>query len=380
MHELTEAINGRGPGAECLLGGMQLLDPGQSSVMVLPINAEGKVEGQAVTLGRSYRQTTTECGCDPSLLPDFTSNSPNASVELYDAGSAMQAIPESEMGSIFDAIEQTAKDAAEGRPLQIQAISVQTQYYGDNIDEMSLGYCGGALCCFSGLYCKTPDCLGCSQESMLGPFHCSSKCYLKQPILSCMFQDRLCCFVCTGAMPRREAAPCNCGILGILCWPTCGACCKPLPELIPDLGQHPVANCGRNDLLNPHILTEQIRYCGGMLCCNSGVWCRTPECLGCSHESVLFCVHCQCNSNMRECSRSCKPCCFCQQQMCCSVFTGALPTIEQAPLNCGLLGIMCYPVCGFCKKMGKLTGQLTLEESMEIEAGVNTAPGIQTKL
>jgi len=42
-------------------------------------------------------------------------------------------------------------------------------------------------------------------------------------------------------------------------------------------------------------------------------------------------------------------CCLVQEQLCCFVVNAAYPPTEEVPLTCALLGLACYPKCGFCQ-------------------------------
>lgn len=217
--------------------------------------------------------------------------------------------------------------------------------WADNIDEMSLRYICGMLCCFQGLYCDTPGCLGCSAETMCVCCHYSGNVFCLNPVTCCVMQDRCCCLVQTCAVPVTTLIPCNFGILGWLCYPGCG-CCKTIPEVTDMDPGHRVSTP-----LALAIDPQDVTYCSGMCCCFNGFWCERSECIGCSQERLCACTRCSCDLHFVKPSG----CCLCQYQQCCIVNTCAIPCNEEAPNTFGCCGIMCYPVCDCCcKHLGEL--------------------------
>merc|ERR1712113_1342332 len=100
-------------------------------------------------------------------------------------------------------------------------------------------------------------------------------------------------------------------------------------------------------------------------CSNCGLY-LTPDCCGCSQKLGLLCLTCE---------ACCKPntvplcCCCCelscgkefvlikhQLQCCCFAESTAIPCDDEVPCAIAACGIACFPKCGYCYTLEKLTG------------------------
>ena len=120
--------------------------------------------------------------------------------------------------------------------------------------------------------------------------------------------------------------------------------------------------------------TNDIMVCTAMCCCMYGIYMNWPGCVGCSVKRECLCLSeemclklgtspfgCGTPEGM-ACRLGCccyaigckKPttCCKDQEQCCCVVGQCAIPTDSEVPCAIAYLGLICYPICGCCKKVG----------------------------
>uniref|UniRef100_A0A7S1EYT9 Uncharacterized protein n=1 Tax=Noctiluca scintillans TaxID=2966 RepID=A0A7S1EYT9_NOCSC len=117
--------------------------------------------------------------------------------------------------------------------------------------------CGGCCCVVTSIFCKTPDCFGCKNESLVCCWQCESACckpagkdnldhkacicyeggnYCVRPTTCCQCQSQECCIDYRCAFPCTDKVPC---IFTILPFCVCGAdwglkivCCKKGGDII----------------------------------------------------------------------------------------------------------------------------------------------------
>merc|ERR1712178_516571 len=117
----------------------------------------------------------------------------------------------------------------------------------------------------------------------------------------------------------------------------------------------------------------------GCCCYYQALYCKMPECIGCSEKSECCCCVTQwcckigtkplmCNAPEGNwcqlgcvcCSYGCKPpetCCMGQAQLCCIVEACAFPTTDEVPCIIADCGLVCYPKVGCCQTVGSLTSK-----------------------
>merc|ERR1711988_1066320 len=120
----------------------------------------------------------------------------------------------------------------------------------------------------------------------------------------------------------------------------------------------------------------------GCCCFNDTLYCKAPECVGCSGKGECICCVqqfcCKMGTDLLWCTSTnpdvmCQfgcACCSCglktpttclmvQQQVCCMVQNCAFPTTDEVPCTMALCFLACYPACGCCKTLGSLTEKTT---------------------
>lgn len=124
--------------------------------------------------------------------------------------------------------------------------------------------------------------------------------------------------------------------------------------------------------------TSGMTLFSGLCCCNNVIYMDFPGCLGCSGITECLCVH---NEFCLKPNGSCMPCIcgpadgyYCKlgvpcwacgikcptvliktkAQCCCCVGNVALPPDSDTPVMFAMLGLVLYPVCGFCMKLSSV--------------------------